>query len=302
MDTNPVEEVADESSIDDRLAAALEPQAEEPEEPAIQSEDDTPDAEEQQPEPENDAEEVEFEGKAYKVPKEIKGALLRQSDYTQKTQELATLRKQAEDRMQFAEAQQQLMAAVHQEATEYAALKKQLENFNNMDWQALYSADPGQAFGLQAQANRLKETLAEKERVLAEKLKTQERIREAHAQKQWQLSVEAAKARIGKLTQEEDIAMAQQAAALGFEEHELKGRFADPRLLHAIYKAAKWDSLQQGKLLASKKVAEARPMKQASRSAPQAQRNGAFAEAREKLRKTGREEYAERLLNQMFKE
>ena len=301
MDTNPVEEVADESSIDDRLAAALEPQAEEPEEPAIQSEEE-PDAEEQQPEPENDAEEVEFEGKAYKVPKEIKGALLRQSDYTQKTQELATLRKQAEDRMQFAEAQQQLMAAVHQEATEYAALKKQLENFNNMDWQALYSADPGQAFGLQAQANRLKETLAEKERVLAEKLKTQERIREAHAQKQWQLSVEAAKARIGKLTQEEDIAMAQQAAALGFEEHELKGRFADPRLLHAIYKAAKWDSLQQGKLLASKKVAEARPMKQASRSAPQAQRNGAFAEAREKLRKTGREEYAERLLNQMFKE
>ena len=299
MDTNPVEEVADESSIDDRLAAALEPQAEEPEEPAIQSEEE-PVAEEQQPE--DEAEEVEFEGKAYKVPKEIKGALLRQSDYTQKTQELATLRKQAEDRMQFAEAQQQLMAAVHQEATEYAALKKQLENFNNMDWQALYSADPGQAFGLQAQANRLKETLAEKERVLAEKLKTQERIREAHAQKQWQLSVEAAKARIGKLTQEEDIAMAQQAAALGFEEHELNGRFADPRLLHAIYKAAKWDSLQQGKLLASKKVAEARPMKQASRSAPQAQRNGAFAEAREKLRKTGREEYAERLLNQMFKE
>ena len=299
MDTNPVEEVADESSIDDRLAAALELQAEEPEEPAIQSEEE-PAAEVEQPE--DEAEEVEFEGKAYKVPKEIKGALLRQSDYTQKTQELATLRKQAEDRMQFAEAQQQLMAAVHQEATEYAALKKQLENFNNMDWQALYSADPGQAFGLQAQANRLKETLAEKERVLAEKLKTQERIREAHAQKQWQLSVEAAKQRIGKLTQEEDIAMAQQAAALGFEEHELKGRFADPRLLHAIYKAAKWDSLQQGKLLASKKVAEARPMKPASRSAPQAQRDGAFAEAREKLRKTGREEYAERLLNQMFKE
>ena len=299
MDTNPVEEVADESSIDDRLAAALEPQAEEPEEPAIQSEEE-PAAEVEQPE--DEAEEVEFEGKAYKVPKEIKGALLRQSDYTQKTQELATLRKQAEDRMQFAEAQQQLMAAVHQEATEYAALKKQLENFNNVDWQALYSADPGQAFGLQAQANKLKETLAEKERVLAEKLKTQERIREAHAQKQWAFAVEAAKQRIGKLTQEEDIAMAQQAAALGFDESELKGRFADPRLLHAIYKAAKWDALQQGKLLASKKVAEARPMKPASRSAPQAQRDGAFADAREKLRKTGREEYAERLLNQMFKE
>ena len=45
---------------------------------------------------EEEAEEVDFEGKKYLVAKELKDALLRQSDYTRKTQEVAETRKQIE--------------------------------------------------------------------------------------------------------------------------------------------------------------------------------------------------------------
>lgn len=304
MDTNPTPEVTDEGSIDDRLAAIFDgteddaeaPPADKPEAPEESTEEVAAPAEEP-----DDSEEVEFEGKAYKVPKELKPALLRQADYTTKTQEVATLRKQAEDRIQFSEAQQQLFSALRTEALEFETLKARKAEYDKLDWQALYSADPGQAFNLRQQADGLKEQLADKERALSEKVGQHQHIQKAHAEKQWNLAVEAARQRIGKFTPAEDIAMAQQAQALGFEESELKSRFADARVLQAIYKAAKWDALQEGKTIVDKKVATARPMKTASRSAPEAQRDGKMADARERLRKTGRDEYAVALFNERFK-
>lgn len=305
MDTNPAPEVT-ESSIDDRLAAIFdspEPSDEAPPEdtPEAQDEGTEEAAEPAEAAPEDDSEEVEFEGKAYKVPKELKPALLRQDDYTKKTQEVATLRKQAEDRIQFAEAQQQLFSSLRTEALEFETLKARKAEYDKLDWQALYSADPGQAFGLRQQADALKEQLADKERALTEKVGQHQAIQKQHAEKQWALAVEAARQRIGKFTPAEDIAMAQQAQALGFDETELKGRFADARVLQAIYKAAKWDALQQGKTLVDKKVQTARPMKTASRSAPQVQRDSKLADVRERLRKTGRDEYAVAYLNERFK-
>lgn len=303
MDTNPTPEVTEQPDIEDRLASFFEDQPEAEEAPEATPEPEQAE-EEIQPEAtaEDDSEEVEWEGKAYLLPKELKGALLRQQDYTQKTQEVAVLRKQAEDKAQFVEAQQQFQAVVQKELGEYQALKARKAEFDRLDWSALYNADPGQAFNLRQQADGLKEQLAQKEHDLGEKARGFEQARQQHAQKQWALAVEAAKGRIGKFTAEEDIAMAQQAQALGFDESDLKGRFADARVLQALYKAAKWDSLQKGKLLTDKKVSTARPVKQVSRTGPQAQRDGALAEARQQLRKTGKDAYAEKILNAMFKE
>jgi hypothetical protein len=304
MDTNPIPEVTDESSIDDRLAAIFDGPEDDAEAPPADKPEATEDAPEEvaeQAEEPDESEEVEFEGKAYKVPKELKPALLRQQDYTTKTQEVATLRKQAEDKIQFAEAQQHLFQALRTEAVEFEALKARKGEYDKLDWTALYNADPGQAFALRQQADALKDQLAEKERALGTKIGQEQAIRAAHAEKQWALAVEAVKQRIGKFTAAEDIAMAQQAQALGFEESDLKGKFADARVLQAIYKAAKWDALQQGKTIVEKKVQAARPMKTASRSAPEAQRDGKLADVREKLRKTGRDEYAVAYLNERFK-
>ena len=303
MDTNPTPEVAEQPAIEDRLASFFdEPAAEEAPEANPEPEQDEETAQPEEAPEEDDSEEVEWEGKAYKVPKELKPALMRQQDYTQKTQEVATLRKAAEDKAMFVEAQQQFQSAVSKEMGEFQALQARKAEFDRLDWSALYNADPGQAFNLRQQADALKEQLQTKQRELQEKAGRFEQARQQHTQKQWALAVEAAKTRIGKFSPEEDIAMAQQAQALGFDQAELQGRFADARVLQAIYKAAKWDALQQGKLLTEKKVSTARPVRQVSRTGPQAQRDGALADARQQLRKTGKDEYATKILNAMFKE
>ena len=95
----------------DNLAEALEPEAANDE---IEAEEllDTEDGEgnpDEESEPEDDTEEVDYEGKKYRVPKDIKDALLRQSDYTRKTQELA------EHRNQVSATIERLTAVSHEE-------------------------------------------------------------------------------------------------------------------------------------------------------------------------------------------
>lgn len=100
-------------------------------------------------------EEVEFEGKKFKVDKEIKDALLRQADYTKKTQEVAEQRRQIEEMrnrtLETAEFQQQILVEVAQ----VVSIDNQLAQFNNLDWNRLYSEDPTQAVLLDRQMRDL---------------------------------------------------------------------------------------------------------------------------------------------------
>jgi hypothetical protein len=91
------------------------------------------------------AEEVEYEGKKYKLPKELKDALLRHSDYTRKTQEVSASRKEVE----AMKAQvQQIARATEEEITARGKLAQKLELIRQyeamtpQDWDALEQQDP----------------------------------------------------------------------------------------------------------------------------------------------------------------
>jgi hypothetical protein len=71
-------------SIEDRIANAFEP-----EQPEVEAQPEQQEAEAPESEASPEFAEVEYEGKSYQVPPEIKDALLRQSDYTRKTTEAA---------------------------------------------------------------------------------------------------------------------------------------------------------------------------------------------------------------------
>src|SRR5690349_1139844 len=84
-----------------------------------------------QPEP-DETEEVEHEGKKYKIPKPLKGALLMQADYTRKTQEVAEQRKQVEaERARFAE-EQKLIAESISEFGKVQALNDALAQYDKV--------------------------------------------------------------------------------------------------------------------------------------------------------------------------
>ncbi len=103
----------------------------------------------------SDEEDVEYEGKQYKVPKELKDALLRQADYTRKTQEVAEFRKSVEAQQARVEAEKQFTQAHIREVSRIEAIDQQLAQFGQVNWDALIDADPVQAMKLQRQAQDL---------------------------------------------------------------------------------------------------------------------------------------------------
>jgi len=150
-------EQSQELSIEDRFQNLLAPEQEEPqqqdnEEEATEAEEvetqegDEPDeqveAEEEEAEP--DLVEIEVDGESYKVPEALKDKIMLQADYTRKTQEVAEQRKAVEQ----AQAQLQVQAQLQQQSlAEYArltAINDQLQQYNQVDWNALYDSDPAE--------------------------------------------------------------------------------------------------------------------------------------------------------------
>lgn len=97
---------------------------------------------------EDDFDEVEYEGNRYAVPKELKDAILRHSDYTQKTQEVASQRKALEEEKAQIQKITQVQREDFQKYAQLSALDEQLKGYENVDWQAYEQQDPQAATAL----------------------------------------------------------------------------------------------------------------------------------------------------------
>lgn len=87
-------------------------------------------------------EEVEYEGKKYALPKELKDAILRQADYTRKTQELAQTREQSQAEIAQEKARIEAERANIQSVARVYAIDERLQQYAGTDWQALSQSDP----------------------------------------------------------------------------------------------------------------------------------------------------------------
>lgn len=92
-----------------------------------------------------DSEEVEYEGKKYAVPKELKEALLRQSDYTRKTQEVAELRRDVEAQRETAVRDAALAQELRDDYGKVHALKANVDYYGKVDWATYSAQDPSGA-------------------------------------------------------------------------------------------------------------------------------------------------------------
>lgn len=254
------------SSAIDAMDAKLFGAADETPEPEAAAEDESPEqSDEEAPETEvsADGELVEIEtddGETYRVPLKLKESFLRRKDYTEKTQRLASLQEAAQDKAHYLEAREAVLGQVVGDVAEYRALQTEHARYASLDWQALYNADPGQALKLRDQRDQLEKQIQQKQHAIQAKSAQIEQATNTHSQQQWGFAVKGARDAIGSLTSADDNAMLKQVEKLGFSEKELKSRFADPRFLHAIYKAAKWDALQGGKVKALEAVRNAPPV------------------------------------------
>lgn len=91
---------------------------------------------------EDDGEDIEHDGKTYRVPKELKESFLRQADYTRKTQELAENRRALESE-QARVKQMDTWAREHAvDLGNLVAIDNRLAAYQNVNWQAENARDP----------------------------------------------------------------------------------------------------------------------------------------------------------------
>ena len=229
------------------------------------TEEDEEDSEEQtEPSPESTT--VEYEGQEYNIPPELKDAIMRQSDYTTKTQEVAEQRKDLEtDRQKFQEAIQ--LQTAHTEAyTHLGILDQQLAQYNDLDWHTLAAQDPNATQQAQIQMGALRE----------QRTQAQEKLQSLHAETQQQMhnqtakEVEQNRAKIERSvpnwSSDTEKAVFDFGIQSGLTESQLAGTNYDPILIGILNKARLFDELQQKQTGSKPKKSE--PVPQATRVKP----------------------------------
>jgi len=260
------EQVEQQEAEDDGLLAQADEQPEEAEEVA------------------DELVEAEYEGKAYKVPKELKEALLRQADYTKKTQEVAETRKQVEERAQLLATQERVLQASFDKAVELREIQQRLSQYEQIDWQSLVDSDPIQATKLNLAYQQLQREAAQKQQELHQATQQREQL---NAQ-QLQQTLEGAKkdllTRIPNFGAEVAAKIKEAGKAYGISDAELEN-VIDPRYVHVLHDAAQWRALQAKKPQAMKKVVDAPKVLKPQAQQPKPRTNQAAAD---RLKKTGR--------------
>ena len=252
----------------------------------------TEDPDEGQPEVVDDSVEVEYEGEKLKVPAKVKDALLRQADYTRKTQEVAETRKAIEAERQAMQFQMQFSQV---------SFAKQAE-LQNIDSQAraivqalpeLWRTNPEQASQYQAMLYELQGKGQQAQRELQQLHEGyQGQQREYMARKHEAAAKYIAEAIPGYTPSSSmDVELARyvegkynipaQTLSMALLDH--------PSLAVAFWKAKQFDDLQAKKPLVTKKVSQApktlAPGAAASQNSGQKVR---IQEADARLKKSGR--------------
>jgi hypothetical protein len=188
----------------------------------------------------DDTFDLELDGQVHNLPAALKGAFLRQADYTRKTQELAHHRRALIAERQAAAAQTEAAGNLSGAQVQLAALDHQLRAFHGVDWQAYAAQDPKGAQVLWGRAQQMAQAREGLAQALAH-----------HSERgQMQAAREAAAnmAETGRTLSREiegwspEVAakLVDYAKAFGVTHEELT-QMADPRLWKVLHKAYQAD-------------------------------------------------------------
>lgn len=302
-------------SVEDKLAAAFEkaglrddpePQDtdDEPEQEEAQasgdSDDDDSEAQAQTDEASDEAEDIDYEGKSYRLPKELKEALLRQKDYTQKTQQVADLRKANEAQRETLQAETEFNKANFDKVVQAHALNVQLQQFAQVNWTELLESNPQRYLVLDKQQRDLQDAFhrlnAEMQQANGE---FQQKRQQAKAKAQ-AACVDELKKSFPNFGTEFLQKLDETGKGYGFSGEEL-AQIADPRMVRVLHDAMQYKKLQGSKTIIDKKVQDARPVQaKSARSAQTSQANAQLLSAKQQMKKTGKASDVESFLAARF--
>jgi hypothetical protein len=212
----------------------------------------------QAPVEEDDSEEVEWEGKTFKAPKGVKDSILRQSDYTKKTMELAEQRKAWTSSIEA-------NRAFTKEVGKLMHMNEQMQQYEQVDWQAWHAANPEAA----RSAHFNYTTLRDQRDNLARNIENQAREQDAKAEQETATRIEQDLATLskpdpktgwdGKFTPERKAALENFGRSLGYPDEALaRANANDVKTLHA---AMLWmEHLNKQRANAKQPITQANPV------------------------------------------
>lgn len=203
--------------------------------------------------------EVEFEGKTYRLPGELKDALMAKADYTTKTQQLARNRESLELRQAQVNAfveNQRFEQTLQNELSDVAGLNFQISQAKKIDWDKLDSA---QLIKARTQLDQLKERRDELQRSITSKRETfakqQQAAMQDHIAKAGELLAKAIPGWGDALAQN----ISEYALSKGYTKHEVE-HIVNPRDVEVLFKAMQYDKLKESKDASLQKASKAPPV------------------------------------------
>jgi hypothetical protein len=192
--------------------------------------------------------EVQYEGKTYCLPPELRDALLRQADYTRKTQDVAQNRKALEAEKAAHHTRASATRAHMLDAARVVALNDQLTQFDQIDWRALQAQDPTRAQVLWQHRERIKHLRDRAARAWTEK----EKEHTSHSQRETARRMQEVSAHLPRLiadwSPELDAKLAQYGTAQGISGTEMtQATLQNPTFIKILHKAHQFDEAAKKK-------------------------------------------------------
>ncbi|MFM9972716.1 MAG: hypothetical protein ACKVQK_30425 [Burkholderiales bacterium] len=208
----------------------------------------------------DDAEEIDYEGSKYKVPKPLKDAFLRHADYTKKTQEVAEQRRAHEAAVKEFHGRTQFANSYLREVAQLESLNAELapyESLGRQGWSRWAAGNPAEAQAGQVEYNAL---LAERARLANNVTAREAHRRQLESGEVEQISAKAdqeLRAKIKDWGPSKKLGLVKVAADYGFGNGDLAHH--DPRVWMALNDLAAYRA-SLAKAKATSEPAEARPV------------------------------------------
>lgn len=229
----------------------------------------TPDAQaegaEQPAQADSDEVELEFNGKTYRVPKELQEARLRHEDYTRKTQDIAERARVIDAQARMVQEQQQFQAAHATELQTLHGLQQQIAEYSRVDMSQLQTE---QLLKLKMHLDTLKEHERNLVGTITQKAQEfQGKVQKSLAELQQQ-GEQTLRKSIPKWGPETARELSEYGVTQGYQQHEL-AQLYDPRHVQTLWKAQQWDKLQASKPSIEQRANAASPVVKPGASNPE---------------------------------
>ena len=201
-------------------------------------------------------EEIEIDGDTFRVPPKLREAVLRQQDYTRKTQEIAATAAQVRAQQQQLQLQAQFQQATAQDHQQLQQLESQISQYKQLNWIEMDSDTLTRA---RFQLDQLREQASDLRNGLNAKAQQFQQITAQQRQQQLQQGLEYLRKAIPKFDGETVSALRQYGVGEGFTQPELEG-MDDPRWVKVLWKAQQYDTLKSNQKSAVEAVKKAPPV------------------------------------------